>query len=154
MTGVTGMSLLVMSAAAWLTGCSPSDESVVGSGPRAETVPAHDQSGAGRPGPAASGAQSNVLVVSPRQRAYLDALDAAGVTASSELTALSIGSYVCHAHAAGQTDEAVRDFVAPLVRKDLADPANHDGFKATAPSAGQLGSATAAYIRIATERLC
>lgn len=155
MTGVTGMSLLVLSSAAWLTGCSPSDEAVAGAGPQAEAAPAHDGHSGGRVvGPTVSGAQSNALVVTPRQRGYLDELDAAGVTPSSDLTALSIGSYVCHAYAAGQSDEAVRDFVAPLVRKDLAAPYNHDGIKATVPSAGQLGSATAVYIRIATERLC
>lgn len=154
MTGATGMSLLFVSSAAWLTGCSPSDETVAGAGPQRETVPAHGHSDIGITGTSAPDAQSNNLLVTPRQRAYLDALDEAGVTPSSELTALSIGSYVCHAHAAGQTDEAVWGFVAPLVRNDLTGPQNHDGVRATSPSAGQLRSVTTVYIRIAAERLC
>lgn len=123
-------------------------------GPQMETVPAQGHSSDQIQGPSQSDSQSNALVVTPRQRAYLDALDVAGVTPSSDLTALSIGSYVCHAHAAGQTDQAVWDFVAPLVRNDLTDPDNHDGVKAMLPSASRLSSATAVYIRIATERLC
>ncbi len=87
-----------------------------------ELAPTHGQSGA-LPGPAQPGVRSNALVVTPRQRAYLDALRAAGVEPSSDLTALSIGSYVCQARAARQTDEAVWDFVAPMVRNDAHEPA-------------------------------
>ena len=39
-------------------------------------------------GPVQAGGQSNALVVTPQQRAYLDALTAAGVQPSSELVAL------------------------------------------------------------------
>lgn len=73
---------------------------------------------------------------------------------SSDLSALSIGSYVCQARAAKQTDQAVWDFVAPLVRNDVSDSDDTDGARAQAPSAGDIDSATADYIRIATERLC
>ena len=38
---------------------------------------------------------------------------------SSDLLALSIGSYVCQARAAKQSDQAVWDFVVPLVRSDV-----------------------------------
>ena len=85
---------------------------------------------------------------------YLDALRAAGVRPSSDLTALSIGSYVCQARAAKQTDQAVWDFVAPLVRNDVADADTGDGIRAMAPSPDEVHSATADYIRIATDRLC
>jgi len=152
---MAGVSLLLASSAAWLTGCSPSDEIVVGLGPpQLETAPAQGQSSAALPGRSQPDAQSNALIVTPRQRAYLDALDAAGVTPSNDLTALSVGSYVCQARAARQTDQAVWDFVAPLVRNDVTDPDNHDGVRATAPSAGELRSATSQYIRTAVEQLC
>ena len=90
------------------------------------------------------------LVVTPTQRAYLDALTDAGVQPSSELSALSIGSYVCQARAAKQSDQAVWDFVLPMVRGDVRD--SHA--ESAAPPAGQVNSVTADYIRIATERLC
>ena len=68
-----------------------------------------------------NGADSNALIVTGQQRAYLDALKAAGVKPSSDLLALSIGSYVCQARAAKQSDQAVWDFVVPLVRSDVRD---------------------------------
>ncbi|HEY9265915.1 MAG TPA: DUF732 domain-containing protein [Mycobacterium sp.] len=153
MAGVAGMSLLVASSAAWLTGCSLSDD-MAGLGPQVETLTAHGQSSAQLPGPGQPGAQSNALVVTPRQRAYLDALQAAGVRSSSDLTALSIGSYVCQARAAMQTDQAVWDFVVPLVRSDVADADTGDGIHAMTPSPDEVHSATSDYIRIATDRLC
>ncbi len=157
MTGMAGASLLLVSSAAWLTGCSPSDQAVMRLGSEMDATPVHGRSGGEATGPAQSGTQSNALVVTPRQRAYLDGLDASGLTPSSELSALSIGSYVCHAYAAKHNDQAVRDFVTPLVRDDLVDSDNHDGVngvKAAVPSEVQLRSATAIYIRVATERLC
>jgi len=90
------------------------------------------------------------LTVTGQQRAYLDALRAAGVKPSSDLLALSIGSYVCQARAAKQSDQGVWDFVVPLVRNDVRN--NH--VSSMAPAAGEVDSATADYIRIATERLC
>jgi len=148
------MSLLVASSASLLTGCSFSDDMMSGLGPEVETAPAHGQSSAQLPGPAQPGPHSNALVVTPRQRAYLDALRAAGVKPSSDLTALSIGSYVCQARAARQTDQAVWDFVAPLVRNDVSDTGDSDGARAMAPPAGEVHSATSDYIRIATDELC
>ena len=85
-----------------------------------------------------------------QQRGYLDALTSAGVKPSSNLIALSIGSYVCQARAAKQNDQAVWDFVLPLVRSDVRD----GRLSSMAPSAADVNSATADYIRIATERLC
>ena len=69
--------------------------------------------------PPSAGTEPNTLTVTHQQRAYLDALRAAGVRPSSDLLALSIGSYVCQARAAKQSDQAVRDYVTPLVRNDV-----------------------------------
>ena len=117
--------------------------------PTSETETAHGNPGAA-PGPVQPGGQSNALVVTAQQRQYLDALSAAGVKPSSNLAALSIGSYVCQARAAKQDDHAVWDFVLPLVRSDVRG----DRLSSVAPSAADVDSATAEYIRIATERLC
>lgn len=94
--------------------------------------------------------QSAKLDVTPTQRAYLDALSAAGVHPSSKLQALSIGSSVCQAHAAGQSDQAVWDYIAPMVRSDVADRQQLPASRTTS----DLQSVTADYIRIATQRLC
>ena len=85
-----------------------------------------------------------------QQRAYLDALKATGVRPSSDLLALSIGSYVCQARAAKQSDQAVRDYVMPLVRSDV----RNTQLNAVAPPVSEVDAVTADYIRIATERLC
>ena len=79
------------------------------------------------------------------------ALSAAGVHPSSELQALSIGSSVCQAHAAGQSDQAVWDYIAPMVRSDVADAPSPS---AQTASDTQVDTVTADYIRIATQRLC
>ncbi len=105
--------------------------------------------GSGPPTPAA-GAQPNTLTVTAQQRAYLDALKAAGVRPSTDLLALSIGSYVCQARAAKQSEAAVRDYVTPLVRGDV----RNTQLNAVAPPPSQVDALTADYIRIATERLC
>jgi hypothetical protein len=151
---VAGVSLLVASSA-WLAGCSFSDSAdnyVSGMNSRMEAAPTHGQTGAHLPGPPQPGNQSNALMVTPRQRAYLDQLHAAGVRPSNDLTALSIGSSVCQARAAKQTEQAVWDFVAPLVRNDAGQPVGDSG--AAAPSSVELHDETANYIRIATDRLC
>lgn len=144
-------SILVASATALLTGCSVGDDMMATIGfPASETTPAHGQDGAQQPGPPQAGGQSNALVVTPQQRGYLDALTAAGVKPSSDLMALSIGSYVCQARAAKQNDQAVWDFVVPLVRSDV----RNSRMSSMAPPSADVNSATADYIRIATERLC
>ena len=96
------------------------------------------------------GAQSDErLTVTVQQRAYLDGLKAAGIRPSTDLLALSIGSYICQARAAKQSDQALRDYVRPMVRSDLRNiQMNTD-----APPA-EVDGVTADYIRIATERLC
>lgn len=90
------------------------------------------------------------LQLTPAQRGYLDDLGAAGVQPSNELRALSIGSYVCQARAAGQSDQAVWDYVAPMVRSDVADAR----VSAKPPYGVPADAAIATYIRIATQRLC
>lgn len=94
--------------------------------------------------------QSAKFTVTPTQRGFLDALVAAGVHPSSELEALSIGSHVCQAHAAGQSDQAVWDYIAPMVRSDVVD-AGSPPLPGPDP---RVTEATADYIRIATQRLC
>ena len=104
----------------------------------------------GGPQPPAAGTEPNTLTVTKQQRAYLDALKAAGLRPSSDLLALSIGSYVCQARAAKQSEAAVRDYVTPLVRSDV----RNTELNAVAPPASEVDAVTADYIRIATERLC
>jgi hypothetical protein len=96
------------------------------------------------------GAEPSMLTVTPAQRTYLDALKAAGVKPSTDLLALSIGSYVCQARAAKQSEAAVRDYVTPLVRGDV----HSTQLNAVAPPPSEVDALTADYIRIATERLC
>jgi hypothetical protein len=95
--------------------------------------------------PGSAGVASSKLAVTGRQRAYLDALNATGVHPSSDLVALSIGSYVCQARAAGQSSQAVWDLVHPLVAGDLHNSDVHNS---------DVDAATRDYLRVATQRLC
>lgn len=95
-------------------------------------------------------AKTAPLELTDAQRGYLQALNGAGVHPSSELRALSIGSYVCQARAAGQSEQAVWDYVAPMVRSDVAD--SHASTQ-SAPG-GPADAAVSTYVRIATDRLC
>ena len=94
---------------------------------------------------------SGTLALTPSQREYLGALAAAGVRTSNELRALSIGSYVCQARAAGQSDQAVWDSVAPMVRSDVAAAR---AASPQAPAALEADAAVGQYIQTATQRLC
>lgn len=145
----TASLLIAASAVALLCGCSPG-EHIMSSG--------EPHQPGGRPGPGnmpgftpPDHTRSSNLSITPQQRAYLDALTAAGVDPTSELMALSIGSYICQAQAAGQSEQAVRDFVLPLVRGDLHDA--HPGVAVTS-LASQVDDVTSVYVRIATDRLC
>lgn len=131
-------------AATVLSGCSATDGLVSSS----VALPASGTSAT--QAPSSAGAASNKLLVTAAQRRYLDALTAGGVHPSSELMALSIGSYVCQARAAGQSSAAVWDFVHPMVTTDVHNA--HAGGPVPAPS--EVDAATASYIRIATDRLC
>src|SRR4029450_10703797 len=132
---------MVASSAPLLTGCSVVDDvrATVG-------LPVSEAAQA----PAAPNPDSNAMVVTGQQRAYLDALHTAGIKPSSDLMALRIGSYVCQARAAKQSDQAVWDVVVPLVRGDVRTA----HMSSMAPSSDEVNSATADYIRIATDKLC
>lgn len=152
------MALLVAS----LTGCGARNETMSGVQLSAQadglSVQANG-SAAGAPNSAASpgvgAGERHTLVVTEQQHAYMDALQAAGVQPSSELLALSIGSYVCQAQAAGQNNQAVWDYVLPLVRDDVGDARSkaHPG-STMATMSSAVDDACADYIRIATEQLC
>lgn len=106
--------------------------------------------GSDLPTPPDGAAQPGALTVTSQQRLYLNALDAAGVRKTSDLRALSIGSAVCQARAAQQSEQAVWEFIVPLVRSDVR--ATRPGSMRT--SVSEVNAATADYIRIATDRLC
>jgi hypothetical protein len=114
------------------------------------TMQSRAEAKASGPQSPAEGSEPNTLTVTAQQRAYLDALKAAGVRPSTDLLALSIGSYVCQARAAKQSEAAVRDYVTPLVRGDVRSTQ----LNAVAPPPSEVDALTADYIRIATERLC
>lgn len=120
-------------------GMAPSETTAVGTSAQTFAAPPVDEPG-----------DEPELVVTPAQRSFLDALTESGVTPSSELSALSIGSYVCQARAANQSDQVVWDFVLPMVRGDVRDSYG----ESVAAPAGQVNAETADYIRIATHTLC
>ncbi|MCX2931944.1 DUF732 domain-containing protein [Mycobacterium sp. CVI_P3] len=154
-TGTARRALLVVALlglAAWpLLACSAGEDLVTTAPPSEQTSGAVHGQGA-LLGPDVN-LQSTKLTVTPRQRGFLDALSAVGVHPSSELEALSIGSHICQAHAAGQSDQAVWDYVAPMVRSDVADSVSLAPPPHTIPEP-QVNQVTADYIRIATQRLC
>jgi uncharacterized protein DUF732 len=138
-------------AALVVSGCGVGDDvmATIGMPPSETAAPGTSAQTFGQP-PAVEPDKAPDLIVTPAQRAFLDSLDEAGVEPSSELSALSIGSYVCQARAANQSDQAVWDFVLPMVRGDVRD----SYAESVTPPAGQVNSATADYIRIATQTLC
>ena len=145
----------MVSAAALVTGCGVGDDimTTIGASTSQTAAARKDVRAAQEPdltAPSLASAQPNTMTVTRQQRAYLDALESAGVPSSNDLVALSIGSYVCQARAAKQSDQAMWDTVLPLVRGDVR--ATHS--KSSPASAAEINSATADYIRIATERLC
>jgi len=152
-SGLLPSVLVTASASILLSGCGTAADVVTSMGPLLKaTEAATGPSGvlAALTAPGAAGAGN--VEISPRQRDYLDALAVAAVPRSNDLMALSIGSYVCQARAAGQGDRAVWDFVFPLVRGDLSDQDNDSG--TVRGNVASVHDATVAYIRIATERLC
>ena len=160
MGGPRTASAAVACAALVASGCGVGDDvmATIGMPPSESFAPGTSAETFAEP-PAPVPGQEPEMVVTPAQRAYLDALGQAGIKPSSELSALSIGSYVCQARAAKQSDQAVWDFVLPMVRGDVRDAdaapaAEVPRSTADAPPAGQVNSATADYIRIATATLC
>jgi hypothetical protein len=139
--------VVAVSAASLLTGCD------AGADIMAPLAPPTSQINGAQPQAASSQPEQvprGELAITSQQHTYLDELKAAGITPSSELLGLSIGSYVCQARAAKQNDQAVRDFVLPLVRSDVR--AAHSG--QDSPTPGEIDAAASDYIRIATEHLC
>jgi hypothetical protein len=130
-----------MALAALVSGCSTPDSLMSN-----VALPASNTS-------ATTQGPTNAVLTPPvtgQQKAYLDALNADGVHPSSELLALSIGSYVCQARAAGQSPQAVWDYVHPLVSNDV----HNVHLNSMAPTSADVDNTTASYIRIASERLC
>jgi type IV pilus biogenesis protein CpaD/CtpE len=151
--GVATSSLLVVSAAALLSGCTATDGMMSSVAlPPAQTTqtPSGNEDPPLPAPPGAGGTPPSKLVVTGQQRDYLDALVDEGVRPSSDLLALSIGSYVCQARAARQSEQAVWDFVHPLVDSDVRNARP----ESMAPTPSDVDTATATYLRIATERLC
>ena len=141
--------VMLASVAVMTGGCALGDTTLTTIGqPAAQSTDARAQ---GLQSAIRDGAQpEDHFAATPHQQAYLKALADAGVQPSDELMALSIGAYVCQARAAKQSEQAVWDFVLPLVRNDVDDA----HMSSVAPEAGEVDTATADYIRIATERLC
>lgn len=143
---IVSAALICAAVAVFLSGCS-GDDVMTSMAPPRSTAPAPGGSDGALP----SAPDSSELSMTPQQHAYLDALGAAGVRRSSDLMALSIGSYVCQARNAGQTDQGVWAFVFPLVRGEIHDMNPNTAVTAIA---AQVDETTAQYIRIATDQLC
>ena len=148
--------LLAMAPAAWLlAGCGASGDLI-----STVALPSHQTSGyadeSEMPMAADAGRLSGAPALTPAQKDYLGALGAAGIHASSDLRALSIGAYVCQARAAGQSDQAVWDSVAPMVRSDVVATPSPAARSAASPSAAAKDddAVVSDVIRIATGRLC
>jgi hypothetical protein len=140
-------------AAVLLTGCSSGADLVSTVALPAEQQATRFPEGAGAVDmdTMEEGPQPATLELTDAQRAYLEALTGAGVNPSSQLRALSIGSSICQARAAGQSEQAVWDYVAPMVRSDVADA--HVSAPQSAPAI-PADVATARYLQIATQKLC
>lgn len=140
-----------MAPAAWLlAGCSSGAGDIISSVALPSQQSAQAAEADGLDMSASADRLASKPSLTPGQRTYLDGLLAAGVHPSNDLRALSIGAYVCQARAAGQSDQAVRDAVAPMVRSDLADST------AATPAAGYLNveDTIGQYIGVAQQRLC
>lgn len=138
------LTVSVVAPVTWLTGCGSGPDLVGEAALPFEQSTDFGDGDVNVEGPAA-------LDLTPVQQEYLDALAAAGVRPASDLRALSIGSYVCQARAAGKDEQEVREHVAPMVRSDIADS------QVAAPQSAAPAKAdtvVAAYIDIATQRLC
>lgn len=97
------------------------------------------------------GRQSGKPDLNPAQVDYLSALASAGIHSSNDLRALSIGSYVCQARAAGQSDQTVWDSVAPMVRSNVIDVS---AGAPRSPAVTNVDTIVGNFIQIATQKLC
>ena len=144
---VRSATVVAVTAASLLTACD------AGSDMMAPLALPTSQAGDARPQAASAQpreGRSGLLSITSRQQTFLDELQAVGITPSSELAALSIGSYICQGLAAKQDDQAVRAYVLPLVRNDVR--AAHPG--EAGPTPGEIDTAVSDYIRTATAHLC
>lgn len=138
-------------AALVVSGCGMGDDVMATMGMQpAETTASGSSAQAFAQPPAVEPGGAPELVVTPTQQEFLDALSEAGLNPSSELSALNIGSCVCQAKAARQSDQEVWDFVLPMVRGDV----KNSYAESVPPPAGQVDAQTSDYIRIATATLC
>ncbi|MDF2822641.1 MAG: hypothetical protein K0R68_49 [Mycobacterium sp.] len=143
--------LIAAASAALLSGCASGEDLMTSVAPPRSNAPAASGHNGSDAATLPSAPNANDLAVTPRQGEYLQALSAQGVRRSNDLMALSIGSYVCQARNAGQTDQGVWDFVFPLVRGEIHDMNPNTAVTAIA---AQVDETTAQYIRVATDHLC
>jgi hypothetical protein len=136
-----------------LAGCSSSGGDLISTValPSQQSVAAAESDGFDVSPPQDGGRMTGVPNLTENQRGYLDDLLAAGVQPANDLRALSIGSYVCQARAAGQSDQAVWDSVAPMVRSDVSDT---HGLEAPEVSYHDVDATIGHYIGTAIKRLC
>jgi hypothetical protein len=145
----------LLAPVSWLlAGCSSSGGDLISTValPSQQSVAAAESDGFEISPPQDGGRMAGVPNLTDSQRGYLDDLMAAGVHPANDLRALSIGAYVCQARAAGQSDQAVWDSVAPMVRSDMTTTHGLE-----APEVSYLDDVDATignYIGIATKRLC
>jgi hypothetical protein len=142
--------LIAVATAMLLSGCASGEDLMTSVAPPKSNVPAA-AGPTGSDGTLPSAPDTSELAMTPQQRGYLEQLNIEGVRRSSDLMALSIGSYVCQARNAGQSDQGVWDFVFPLVRGEIHDMNPNTAVTAIA---AQVDETTAQYIRVATDRLC
>jgi hypothetical protein len=145
---ILATALLSALAAAVISSCSSGEDLMTSMAPPRADAPASPN---GSDATLPSAPNTRDLSITPQQHDYLEALNGSGVRRSSDLMALSIGSYVCQARNAGQSDQGVWDFVFPLVRGEIHDMNPNTAVTAIA---AQVDETTAQYIRIATDRLC
>ncbi|CAN5662195.1 DUF732 domain-containing protein [soil metagenome] len=148
---IVSAAVLAAVSAVLLAGCGSGEDLMTTVAPAEEVNSPAAAGPNGADGVLPSAPDSADLSVTPEQRQFLQVLKSAGVRRSSDLMALSIGSYVCQGRAAGQSDQGVWDFVFPLVRGEIHDM--NPNTTVTAMTA-QVDETTAQYIRIATDQLC
>lgn len=148
---IVSAGLIAAVSAVVLSGCASGEDLMTSVAPPRTNVPATPGHNGSDAATLPSAPSVNDLSVTPQQREYLEVLSAKGVRRSNDLMALSIGSYVCQARNAGQTDQGVWDFVFPLVRGEIHDMNPNTAVTAIA---AQVDETTAQYIRIATDHLC
>jgi len=144
---------LIATAACLLPACSSPGGDLISTValPSRQSVAAAESGDFDVSSPQDAGRTSGMADFTDNQRGYLAGLLAAGVHPANDLRALSIGAYVCQARAAGQSEQAVWDSVAPMVRSDMSDT---HGLEAPDVAYLDVDATIGHYIGIATQRLC